>query len=492
MLLKLIRSGPTLTVPIYLQRAYYSGSPVRVAKRDIVLSGGFGTSSNSARSGYIPICVDRVPLAAFEGISIHLRSKDEGSNEEKFRLYCSANVQFTPAHLERLKSHDVKFIYIQMADQSRFRLQTEETLLKTVEDPSLSVSVKSEIVYETSVELVNELLSEADFASKSERLEKVSRAVTTLVLNDPTAFSHLFAASHHDFYTATHMVNVATWMVPLAYAMGYHDVDELNHICEAGLMHDVGKVYIPPETLNKKGKLTDEEWAQIKRHPELGYQYLQRFDHINSLVPTVAHEHHERLDGTGYPRGCKGDQIHPISKICAVIDSFDAMTAFRPFKERTMSVAQAMSIIVEETPAKYDEKVVEKWMELLQSSHPAGLTEPVTVGNDANQRQFPRFPINCPARLHVLQKDQIDWVEKPGLPVIAHNISRSGAGFVSQQSVQPGETVRLYFQGKGTLERVNDGMVVRSRVYRDGWNEIGMKFAAAHAIAGGPDVPESP
>jgi hypothetical protein len=83
----------------------------------------------------------------------------------------------------------------------------------------VAISVKSEIVYETAVELVNELLSEPDLAGKSPRLEKVSRAVTTLVLNDPTAFSHLFAASHHDFYTATHMVNVATWMVPLCHGL---------------------------------------------------------------------------------------------------------------------------------------------------------------------------------------------------------------------------------------------------------------------------------
>jgi HD-GYP domain-containing protein (c-di-GMP phosphodiesterase class II) len=133
-------------------------------------------------------------------------------------------------------------------------------LLSTVDDPSLSISVKSEIVYETSVELVNELLSEPELLAKSPRLENVSRATTMLVLNDPSAFSHLFAASHHDFYTATHMVNVATWMVPLAHAMGHRDTNELNTICQAGILHDVGKIYIPTETLNRKGKLSDAEF----------------------------------------------------------------------------------------------------------------------------------------------------------------------------------------------------------------------------------------
>ncbi len=458
---------------------------MKVSNKDVVLSGGFGTSSNSARAGYLPICLERVPLEAFKEISVYLRADEKTKDTETFRLYCSPNVRFTQGHRERLIAHGVKFVYIAMADQARFRQQTEDTLLLTVDDPSLSISVKSEIVYETSVELVNELLSEPDFASKSTRLEKVSRAVTTLVLNDPSAFSHLFAASHHDFYTATHMVNVATWMVPLAYAMGYHNTEDLNHICEAGLLHDVGKVYIPAEVLNKKGKLTNEEWDLIRQHPEMGCKHLEKFDRIDPLVLTVTRQHHERIDGSGYPHKIKGEQMHPVSKICAVVDSFDAMTAFRPFKDRTMTVAQALSIIMEETPTKYDEAVVEKWVGLLQSAEREGvLSEPVMLADGKNHREFPRFPINCPARAHILQKDGDEWIERPGIQVIAHNISRSGAGFVAQQQVQPGETVRLYLQGHGSLSRVDEGLVMRCRAYKDGWFEVGLKFAAMKEIEG--------
>ena len=461
---------------------------MKVSNKDVVLSGGFGTSSNSARAGYLPICLERVPLEAFKEISVYLRSDDKSKESETFRLYCSPNVRFTQSHRERLIAAGVKFVYIPMAEQAKFRQQTEDTLLLTVEDPSLSISVKSEIVYETSVELVNELLSEPDFASKSKRLEKVSRAVTTLVLNDPSAFSHLFAASHHDFYTATHMVNVATWMVPLAYAMGYHNTDELNHICEAGLLHDVGKVYIPAEVLNKKGKLTNEEWDMIRQHPEMGCRHLEKFDRIDPLVLTVTREHHERIDGSGYPHKIKGEQMHPVSKICAVVDSFDAMTAFRPFKDRTMTVAQALGIIMEETPSKYDEQVVEQWVGLLQSAEREGvLSEPVLSSDGKNHRQFPRFPINCPARLHLLQKRGEEWIERPGIQVIAHNISRSGAGFVTQQQVQPGESVRLYLQGQGSLSRMDEGLVMRCRAYKDGWFEVGLKFAGMNEITG-PDL----
>jgi HD-GYP domain-containing protein (c-di-GMP phosphodiesterase class II) len=454
-------------------------------KQDLVLSGGFGTSTNSARAGFLPISLERAPMEAFEAIPIFLRTTEKNENQEAFNLYCAEHVRFSDAHRTRLIAAGIKFIYIPMVHQSRFRQQTEACLEKLAGDPSVAVSVKSEIIYETSVELVNELLSEPDLIRDSGRLEKVSRAVTTLTLNDPTSFSHLFTASHHDFYTATHMVNVATWMVPLAYAMGYHDVDQLNQICQAGILHDIGKMRIPAEILNKSAKLSDDEWRQIKEHPVNGCEYLKEFAHIHPIVFTVTRQHHERVDGTGYPDGLKSDEIDPISKICAVVDSFDAMTAFRPFKQKTMSVAQAMDIIVAETPGKYDPKVVDAWVGLLRA---AGRETAVAVATDGErgQRRFPRFPVNCPARAHILDVSGETPREQPAIPIIAHNLSRSGVGFVSQSPISVGEHARIYLQGTGSLNKIMDGIIVRSRGYRDGWYEGGLDFAI---VAGEEPMP---
>jgi HD-GYP domain-containing protein (c-di-GMP phosphodiesterase class II) len=443
-------------------------------KEDLVLSGGFATSSNSARAGFLPICLERVPLAALEGIDIHLRTGD--GTGEAFTLFSGNSIKLSEAHRTRLIEGGVKFIYIPMGQQAKFREQTEANLLDVATDPRMAISVRAELVYETSVQLVDELLREPDLLAKSPRLEKVSRAVTMLVLNDPTAFSHLFAASHHDFYTAAHMVNVATWMVPLAYAMGHHDADELNHICQAGLMHDIGKTYIPTEVLNKKGKLSADEWKQIQRHPELGYEHLSKFEGIHPLVLSVTMEHHERMDGSGYPRGVRGAQTHPVSRICAVVDSFDAMTAFRPFKERTTSVAKAMEIIRSETPLKYDPEVVKAWISMVAAAEK--VTGPLTTGDDSHpsRRTVERFRINCPARLCLLQENNGEWKEFLGMMVVAHSISRAGIGVLGQKPVQPGEYVRISLNGEGSLKQVNEGVVVRSREYGDGWFEIGVRY----------------
>ena len=228
---------------------------------DVPRSGGAGSWSSSSQAGYLPIPLKHVPPIALRNIPVYLRRSASGSaGPLQFMLYRAGDVVFTQADIQRLMEHGAKFIYIRMVDQRRFRLQTEAVLLETVEDSTVAISETSAIIYETSVELVNELLSGVDLGAASPRLERVARAITTLVIENATAFSHLFAVSHHDFYTATHSVNVATWLVPLAYAMGHRDADELERICQAGLMHDMGKVSIPADILNKKDDLTAEEW----------------------------------------------------------------------------------------------------------------------------------------------------------------------------------------------------------------------------------------
>lgn len=466
-------------------------------EQDLVLSGGFGRSSNSARAGFLPIGLEHLPLRALEGIGVYIRVKPEPGNEDLhhascFRLYCAAEIRFADLHRRRLQESGVRFIYIRMADQSRFRQQTESALKELSADTAMGVCERSSIIYDTSMELMNELLAEPELMARSPRLEQVSRSIATLVMNNASAFSHLFAASHHDFYTATHLVNVGTWMVPLAYELGYRDPEELSRICQAGFLHDMGKIEIPEEVLNKPGKLSPEDWAAIKRHPDAGVEYLSKFGGVHPLVLAVTREHHERMDGTGYPRGLKGDQVDRLSRICAVVDSFDAMTAFRPFKDRTLSVDEALAIIQKETPAKYDPEVVTAWMKLMKRAEQeaggvgvAGIGAPAAEPLAQDKRRDQRKSFHCPARAHVLEAKGLS--EQPAIPVVAHSISRSGLGFLCPRPVPPGEFVRVYMSAKGWEGRALEGQTVRCRDYNDTWHEVGMMFSRLDEVAGGAE-----
>ena len=135
-----------------------------------------------------------------------------------------------------------------------------------------------------------------------------------------------------DKYTNGHSFRVAKYTKLFASKMGYSD-DELEDIYNIALLHDVGKISIPDHILGKQGKLDDEEYAIIKSHAPNGYEILKDIKIMPSLS-LGAGFHHERIDGKGYPKGLKGDEIPPIARIIAVADTFDAMYSSRPYRKK--------------------------------------------------------------------------------------------------------------------------------------------------------------
>jgi putative nucleotidyltransferase with HDIG domain len=162
-----------------------------------------------------------------------------------------------------------------------------------------------------------------------------------------------FASSleKRDPYTAGHSERVAEYAVAIAAELG-HSEEDLQLIRLGGLLHDIGKIGIPDEVLNKPGKLTAEEYDIMKQHPVMGEDLLRRvYTHSNLLsdeererMLEIVLYHHERPDGRGYPQGLKGDEIPPFARLTAVADAFDAMTSNRAYRE-ALTVEQASEIL---------------------------------------------------------------------------------------------------------------------------------------------------
>ena len=166
-----------------------------------------------------------------------------------------------------------------------------------------------------------------------------------------------------DSYTQGHSTRVAKYTEMLARELGY-DEDTIEKYYNIALMHDIGKIGIPDQVLNKPGKLTDEEYDMIKSHTERGYDVLKSI----SLMPDIvvgAEAHHERPDGNGYPKGLKGDEIPRVAQIIAVADTFDAMYSDRPYRKR-MNFDKAVSIIEEASGTQLTSDVVDAFIRLAE------------------------------------------------------------------------------------------------------------------------------
>lgn len=137
----------------------------------------------------------------------------------------------------------------------------------------------------------------------------------------------------HDSYTFAHSVNVAILSAMLGTIYGYNE-KEIFQLTLGGLLHDIGKIIIPAEILNKPTSLTDEEFAIIRTHPEAGRRKLRELNvPIASLIATIAAQHHEHMDGTGYPNHLQASSIHRFARITAIADVYDALSSNRPYKK---------------------------------------------------------------------------------------------------------------------------------------------------------------
>lgn len=154
-----------------------------------------------------------------------------------------------------------------------------------------------------------------------------------------------------------HCLRVANFAVEIAREMGLPSQSQ-EEVWITGLFHDIGKVAIPPEVLLKK-ELTSEEWELIRTHSQQGADLIEGSKFLRKFSKFILF-HHERLDGSGYPEGLMKEKIPLISRIIAVADSFDAMISYRPYRNQSFSITQAIYDLKILSSNRYDSQIVEK------------------------------------------------------------------------------------------------------------------------------------
>jgi HD-GYP domain-containing protein (c-di-GMP phosphodiesterase class II) len=207
--------------------------------------------------------------------------------------------------------------------------------------------------------------------------------IATGILDDPNAALALHDLANADQYTHRHSVNVAALGLVLARAQfrrdgwvdyrGQRRYDRINErLSQLGmglLLHDIGKMAVPDDVLNKPGPLDDHEWEVMRTHPDAGVALLNSRS-MSPLVKTVIRDHHERFDGSGYPRGIGGEDIHQFARIAAVADVYDAVTSERPYKGAEPAHV-GVAVITGGHGTAFDPEVVETFRRIV-FPHPVG------------------------------------------------------------------------------------------------------------------------
>ena len=222
-------------------------------------------------------------------------------------------------------------------------------------------------------------------------LEVVTGAMVDSVLRNSTAMSLLVRMQEKDDYTSSHALAGSIWALVFGRHLGL-DRESLSAVGLGGLLLDVGKTKLPEQLLNKSGELTDVERAHINTHVELGLEIIRRAGNVDNRVLDMVATHHERYDGSGYPRGWKGNQIPIFGRIGGIVDSYAAMTSDRSYA-RAMSSYDAMREFKALSDMQFQAEMVEQFIQAI-GIFPAGTLVELNTGEIGvvlKENQFSRL-----------------------------------------------------------------------------------------------------
>lgn len=266
---------------------------------------------------------------------------DQAIIDRAGRLLIARKMELTDFHIESMENMGIAGVYIcedeeeeekeERLSEAEIPKDIEQKYEKVkVEDPikvKLSESVRKRVA--EGVQYLYQDTESPDFTNATKSITAdLMRAITD---NDAIAVD-ISALKISDEYTFKHSVDVATMSMIVAQKYGFSQ-QQIYEIGISGLLHDIGKAQIPAALLNKAGKLTEQEFALMKQHSLLGYRILMNKEELSDEIKLGVLQHHEKINGSGYPLGVSGDKICQFAKIIAVADIYDALVTERPYKK---------------------------------------------------------------------------------------------------------------------------------------------------------------
>jgi HD-GYP domain-containing protein (c-di-GMP phosphodiesterase class II) len=259
----------------------------------------------------------------------------------KGHILLASGATLTQGYLHKLRRLKVKNLFIQ--DPSYDAVKIPEYLPLEIQQRALStLNTTMEKIY-----------NKETFSTGA--INSVASDIVEELILQPSVSIQLTGIATHDDYTLDHSLNCAIYTALLARSCDF-TVPQIKEITCGALLHDVGKMKVDKEIINKPGRLTEKEYDIIKQHPHSGFNLLvkNRWE-LSCLVAHMAWQHHEKVDGTGYPRGLQGEEILNYSRLLTITDVYEAITGFRPYR-KAMKLEEAYHIIHSGLGTTFDEE----------------------------------------------------------------------------------------------------------------------------------------
>ena len=271
--------------------------------------------------------------------------------------------------ISQLRDKGILALVIDLSKQLSLPEQPAETPEPTISQPVVDVTFEQEIAVAAALHNKGKVLQKRLFEHVAKGLpldltvpQEFTRNLVSSIDRNPNALLCMTRIREKDSYLLEHSLNVAILLANFAQHAELSE-EQIQELTLSGFLHDIGKIKIPDEILHKPGRLTDQEMNIMRDHVYFGIKLLEETGLPDAIIRTVG-EHHERLDGYGYPEGARGDEISLYGRMIAIVDTYDAITADRCYKTG-MPSQKALQIILQDTPHKYDADLVKKFIKCI-------------------------------------------------------------------------------------------------------------------------------
>jgi putative nucleotidyltransferase with HDIG domain len=281
------------------------------------------------------------------------------------QLLCAANHPLSSAELQVLASEEVVSLYVQDCDQLRLQDDLYAHLDSIVECEDIPVRDRYTVVKDVVAAEMKKVFDAINLDGSIDRIHNMGQKISQLAFSSSIVPGELLAIAMHDTNTFRHLVNVSTYATLLAKHLGIVDKSELQEIATGGLLHDVGKRFMPRHLLHKTTAFDDQDRQLIRQHPIKGFVELHSCGTVSFGQRMMVYQHHEWMNGQGYPVGITGKEIHPWARICAIVDVFEALTGRRYYRNPD-PLSKALEIMSDEAGMHFDEEFLQCWKSVME------------------------------------------------------------------------------------------------------------------------------
>lgn len=270
----------------------------------------------------------------------------------------------------KVKLREIEMLYVSEEEEGLYQAYIDRHIQSIAQDGNISTEQKGRLVYEKATEVIDAMFKNPESLENVKNVQPLVNNLIDIILHDNSAVESLMQITAHDYYTHTHSINVSIYTLSLGSFLGISGKD-LEVLGMAAVLHDLGKSKVDYEIINKNGKLSDDEFTQMKKHPAMGHEIALKLGISDERILTGIRHHHEKIEGGGYPDNLKGDQITQFARIIGVCDVFDALSTKRSYKD-PMSSFESLRLMKQQMVGHLDMKMVDSFIKMLLKQEQQG------------------------------------------------------------------------------------------------------------------------